>query len=63
MKELKTLYAKRNKTNVNIYDKNKNLKAIFTNKGYSLSSDCTNNLYALRVFLKGSSTTEDEELG
>jgi len=34
MEELTTVYAKRNKTSVNIYDKNKNLKAIFTNKGY-----------------------------
>ena len=29
-----TLYAKRNKTSVNIYDNNNNLKAIFTNNGY-----------------------------
>tara|TARA_R110002020_G_scaffold239410_1_gene451937 strand:+ start:952 stop:1113 length:162 start_codon:yes stop_codon:yes gene_type:complete len=29
-----TLFAKRKGTSVNIYDKENNLKAIFTNKGY-----------------------------
>jgi len=31
---MKTLYAKRNKTNVDIYDKDKNFKARFPNTGY-----------------------------